>query len=688
MTDAGSADFSAFRLGDIDVEPHRNLVRNNERDFALEPRIMDVLCLLVRHSGDVVARDTLIDEIWQIEHGGEDSLTRAISLLRKTFREAGVTNEVIETIPKRGYRLAVPVAPLMRPPKSIPPLSEPISVSGAAFVSAPPDTEAQHTSTAPASHWWRKRRAILVGVIIAAASLAFLIWPRQTPPTEQITVSTKVETPPRSLAVLPFADLSPAGDQGYFSDGISEEILNAMSNIDGLMVAGRTSSFAFRDKDADLREIGATLNVAYVLEGSVRKQDDELGISVRLIEAESGYKVWSEQYDRDLDDIFSVQDEIARAVASELNLLLDDPTDEPLAKILTTNGEAHDLLLRARAAYRKSPDAETFNKAEAMIKQAVTLDPNFADAWIALATLNNFAAGYDGARSPQLAFENARAAIAKAAEIEPDDAHLIIWQANIKYFEGDLAEAYRLAQQAVALEPENEGIVFSIGHYNAIFGYTDRAVPLIERATRLDPLDSFAWHTKALISQNQGDFAKAEAEAKRAVELGDLTAMNTLSWNAFAEGDATLAMKIHMALFEKMGAQMDQGLGARMLWQGIGRAIFQKSEDDAAMIRPLLRLQFSSPEFEPGAVSINTVAKMRMYDEMYDQWRGSYTGKSTLAISIWSDFEWARALRQDDGFKSFLDREGFIQLWQTYGWPEICQPDAGTDGSNGQFSCD
>jgi tetratricopeptide (TPR) repeat protein len=321
------------------------------------------------------------------------------------------------------------------------------------------------------------------------------------------------------------------------------------------------------------------------------------------------------------------------------------------------------------------------------LKEAVDLDPNYADAWIALTTLNNFASAYVGTWSPQTAFESAREAVERAYEIDPDSARTTIWRANMYYFEGNLVEAYRLAQKAIALEPENEGIVFSVGHYNALFGYTHRALPYLEWATRLDPLDGFAWQSRALVNQNLGNYDLAEQEALEAIRLGDIGAMDILTWNASQSGDPETAMKHHMDLFDAATEVSDPGFGGRFLWVGAGKAIFEKDLDATKVVEDILQMQFRGEDFEPSALSISLAAKLEMYDALYDQWRPAYATKSVLAISIWSDLEWARNLRQHEGFAAFAEREGMVELWQTYGWPDLCEPNAGTDGSNGQFSC-
>ncbi|MEO0881975.1 MAG: hypothetical protein AAFY34_04510 [Pseudomonadota bacterium] len=492
---------------------------------------------------------------------------------------------------------------------------------------------------------------------------------------------------PKSIAVLPFEDSSPTAERQYFADGMAEEITNALVKLPDLNVAGRTSAFSWRDRGSETTAIRNALGVAYILTGSVRQQDETLRITAALIRTDDSFHQWSETYEGTLDDVFDLQDSIARSIAAELDIVLEGSGEARLVKQQTTSGTAHDLVLRARAAYRQTPDAETFELAEDMLEQAVAIDPNYVAAWIEIATLNNFASGYIGARSPKAAFAVSQNAIAKALAVDPDAALSVIWSANINYFEGNLVNAYRLAEKAMALEPDNGGIVFSFGHYNAIFGYTERAEPYLDRAIQLDPLDAFAWNTRALVSQNLGHFDRSEMEAERAVELGDFSALDTLAWNAVAQGDPDTAHARNMQLYEVAGQQLGGGLDARMLWESLSRAIYYGAENDVAMLRKMSELQFSSADFEPDGVTINVAARLGMAESFFDQWRDVYASKSTLAVSLWSDFEWAKAIRGDAAFPRFVEREGFLKLWQTYGWPEICRPNPGTDGSDGQFSC-
>ncbi len=490
----------------------------------------------------------------------------------------------------------------------------------------------------------------------------------------------------RSIAVLAFADLSAAGDQGHFADGVSEEIINALVRVPDLQVAGRTSSFAYKGRDTDLRKIGAELAVDFILEGSVRKQDNRLRITAQLVQTKDGFHQWSETFNGTLDDIFDLQDRIAVVIARQLDLLLNSGPQARLSPRMTNSFEAYDLMLRARAAYRLSPDAETFACAEALLNEAVQIDPDFAEAWVAIATLHNFAAASLGDRSVRAAFEASKAAIERASRLAPTNATTVIWNANIRYFEGDSLTAFQLARTALALEPENPAILFSVAHYATCFGYHGEARRLLERALSLDPLDGFAWHTLARVNQNLGHLETAVQQAERAVELGDVFALDALAWIALQQGDPVRAQAIFLDLHDRMGSQLEGGADSRQIWEMFARGVFRDSEADVEMMRMGLRMRMATPGYEPNASTFVGIACVGMVEELFAQWKASYVLKSTVAVALWSGVDWARKVRTHAGFTAFAEANGLAAIWRQFGWPDGIVPIEGTDGSNGQFT--
>src|SRR6266581_1468862 len=230
----------------------------------------------------------------------------------------------------------------------------------------------------------------------------------------------------RSVAVLPFVDLSAERDQEYLSDGVAEEILNVLTKVGGLHVPARTSCFAFRGTNVDAREIGRRLGVDALLEGSIRKAENRLRITVQLIDAQNGYRLWSERFDRELDDIFAIQDEIARHVVDTLGLSLTQREERRLLKPATSNVPAYEFYLRGRKLFQKWT-RQNIELARQMFQRAIELDPHFAAAWAGLATAHVHLFSWGG-RDPDL--QKAHNASTRALELEPElaDAHVAAGQ--------------------------------------------------------------------------------------------------------------------------------------------------------------------------------------------------------------------------------------------------------------------
>ena len=288
-----------------------------------------------------------------------------------------------------------------------------------------------------------------------------------------------------SIAVLPFADMSQAKDQGYFSDGISEELLNLLSKIPQLKVAARTSSFSFRSKQVEIPEIARQLNVANVLEGSVRKSGDLLRITMQLIRAADGYHLWSETYDRKMDDIFKIQDEIAGEVVRELKVKLLAAAP----KVRTTDPQAYALYLQANELARKfTPEA--FAKSDALFRQALEIDPRYAPAWTGLAVNFNAEVGM-GVMSSQQGYAQAREAAEKALAIDPEyaPAHAALGLSAMQS-DNDLVGAARHLERALALDPTSVPVLSDSANLLSSLGRLDQALALHEAAVRRDPVSA------------------------------------------------------------------------------------------------------------------------------------------------------------------------------------------------------
>ncbi len=345
----------------------------------------------------------------------------------------------------------------------------------------------------------RMNRWLLVVSIVAIGYFAFdkfVLAPRReaalvTQTTAHVTAEISAEKSqinPKSIAVLPFLDLSPEHDQGYFSDGMSEEILNALAQVQDLKVAGRTSSFYYKGRNEDLRTIGKALGVANVLEGSVRKQGDKVRITAQLIRSDDDFHLWSESYDGDLKDVFALQERIARAITDKLKVTLIGAQKEQLVAVATTDTQAHDLYLEAREAYRVR--GAGVQRSIDLYHAALKRDPEFAQAWAGLCAsldvLPYYLPDTDKARLPQI-YAEAEAACKRAIAIDPDlaAAHVALGGLYANAWHWRAAE--QQFQQAQALAPNDPEFLFTYTDWLGAMGRSDEALATAQRAVESDP---------------------------------------------------------------------------------------------------------------------------------------------------------------------------------------------------------
>ena len=295
--------------------------------------------------------------------------------------------------------------------------------------------------------------------------------------------------PSPSIAVLPFVDLSPERDQEYFCDGIAEEIINAISQVEGLRVAARTSCFAFRGKEGDIREIGSKLNVGAVLEGSVRKAGKRLRITAQLVNVEDGYHLWSERYDRDLEDVFAVQDDIAATVVEKLATRLLGGRRSTVERRHTGNVKAYEAYLRGRHHWNKR-DEKSLRRAIREFEEALVVDPHYALAYAGLADSYSLLV-QAWALAPQDAFPRARAAALRAIELDDSLAEpypSLAWIGS--HYEWDWQSSERHFRRALKLNPNYATAHQWYAHLLAVLGRDDEAVREAQNAVDLDPLSS------------------------------------------------------------------------------------------------------------------------------------------------------------------------------------------------------
>jgi adenylate cyclase len=310
--------------------------------------------------------------------------------------------------------------------------------------------------------------------------------PTGAPSAGIATMATQQAIP--SIAVLPFINLSADAEQEYFSDGITEDIITDLSKIAGLLVIARNSSFAYKGKSVDIRTVGRELGVRSVLEGSVRRAGNRVRITAQLVDAETGGHLWADRYDRDLTDIFAVQDEVTREIVGALKITLT-PTDKArIAESGTDNVEAHDLFLRGRELLMgPKKDRAVFERADELFRQAIERDPSYSEAYAGLAWLQEMDHHNRWSAEPERSLERAAQLADQAIECGPKEPFAHCVAGVISLFRGNLERARAEAETALALSP-NYALAHNVLAIADLYaGDPLAAVPRMERAIRLDP---------------------------------------------------------------------------------------------------------------------------------------------------------------------------------------------------------
>ena len=443
----------------------------------------------------------------------------------------------------------------------------------------------------------------------------------------------------KSIAVLPFTDMSEKHDQEYFGDGMAEEILDLLVKIPGLTVIGRTSSFQFKGKNEDLRTIGTKLNAAYVLEGSVRKSGEQVRITAQLINTRTGAHEWSETYNRHIGDVLKLQDAIVAAVVRELQLTV--ALRYMNSRSTVKNGEVYDLILRGRHAFDRF-DQEGFDEAVTLFQQALDHDPTSGDAAAELANTYE-SQGEWGFLAPAVASEQARRAAATALKLDPKNvlAHTVIGDIHLVY-DWDWAAAAQEYQQVATLAPGSADAQNNEAWLSVALGRWDDALQQIKAALSQGPLDPDSLDNLTWVQMRRGHLPEAEAAIRRALDIRPTYAIGhfTLGLVLLERGDRDAA------LIEMQQETTDdwREAGLAMAYSALGR----KVDSDASLAR-LLTEHADGSAFEIA----NVYAFRGQSDEAMHWLERAYVQKDAFLYQVKSYLP-LKSLAGDPRFKAFL----------------------------------
>ncbi|HEX7062940.1 MAG TPA: winged helix-turn-helix domain-containing protein [Woeseiaceae bacterium] len=503
-----------FRIGACEVHPEDGTVRSPAGVRRLGPRPMAVLLALVAEPGRVFSREELMARVWSGLVVSDETLSRCISDLRQALDDDPRTPRCIETLARRGYRFIGHVDPLAGTPAagtSPDPESAPSPPATAAA-----DNAAANVSIAEV----RSRRLRSAAPWLAAAltlALAAATWlssnggggkPR-TPPDPRLAAN--------GIAVLPFANLSDDPELEYFSDGLSEELIHRLATVDALAVVARTSSFAFKGTNKDIREIGRDLGVAYVLEGSVRRQDDRVRIGAQLVDVQTGFRLFSRVYERPFSDLFAIQENVALEVGAALEPRLSGLVEGLRRAPAQTTPEALAAYLLGKHLQRNGT-AENLELSAREFRRAIDLDPGFARAYAGLAETLALTSQY--AELPIAAVRNeVEGLAAKALELDQNCA--AAWHARglLAFYENRLTDALEAFRIEVSLDPNLTGAITMQAWTLRSLGRNREALALTTRALRNDPINAHTITMHATLLAHLGDYDEAGRLMRRALEI-------------------------------------------------------------------------------------------------------------------------------------------------------------------------
>ena len=469
----------------------------------------------------------------------------------------------------------------------------------------------------------------------------------------------------KSIAVLPFVDMSQAGDQEYFADGIAEEILNVLVRIPELKVAGRTSSFSFKGKNEDLRVIGNSLGVNHILEGSVRRSNARLRITAQLIRSDDGFHLWSETYDREIADIFDIQDEIARQVADQLVISLG-LTVRTKEQNRTADLAVYEDYLKARKLVLQR-GRDNLDRALELLNEATSADPNYAPAWTLKAYIYSIYESYVS-REERQANRNEwnaarKAAAERALSLDPEAAEAYAVLGSAYFDDFDFVPAIENYERALALSPDNPVVLDHVAQNYLDVGYFEKARQLSEKAVSIDPLVAIYRNTLGLAYVFLGEDRKGIESFEKSIELDPLLRFpyDNLQWLFFGPDNLDRFRSVN-------DLRISNGAGTSGVQEGIELA------DDPGLLADRDALEALARESGSGVKRWLATAYLEDADLLVNNlvesfWPGDRSRGPGLFHS------WQRAvIYADERWKEQVRKDGVLALWQAKGFPAHCRP--------------
>ncbi len=499
-------------------------------------------------------------------------------------------------------------------------------------------------------------------VIIAALVLVvvFLVYERFTPSSgEAPIVAPQVEEGKPSLAVLPFVNMSSEAEQEYFSDGITEELLNTLAKVPGLMVVARTSVFSYKGQSKDVREIGRELGVTTIVEGSVRKAGDDLRITAQLIRVADGFHLWSETYDRKLVNVFAIQEEIAFAIADALKAPLGLEAGG-LVTSRTQNMAAYDLYLKGFGELKQRGPG--LADAVVNLRRSLELDPEFGPAWAALAityqVLPTYVGQFEGRRPERAKFNVlAQEAAGRAIELDPGVALAHQAMGTVHRINHRWIEAENEYLEALAIDPQSASVLEDYNEFLDGVGHWDKSIEYGDRAARLEPFRPVFQMASAYSHLTANNLAEAEAIADRVIALDP-----TFSFAYILKAEIRVLTGEYEAALAIIEACTDCVMPTRHLW--------------TAALSHIIAGGGPPENFDAGdgytwaGLVYALVGKDGLFEVMKVT---AYNGAINAGLTQYG-YSFMDEIRTDPRYKALVLDMGLVDYWRQRGWPSYCWP--------------
>ena len=636
---------SGFTLGPWDVRPQLGTLSGPDGEVHVEPKVMGVLVCLALHAGEVVTRDQFVAHVWQGHLVSDEVLSRCISLLRTRLGDNPREPRFIQTVPKIGYRLIAQMA-----------------AHGQAVPSEAAGTEATFDEAAIAGEAVavarRPRTAALAAIIVLVVLAGVAVW---------LLMPWFVADDPvvngSSIVVLPFINQSDDRGNEYFSDGLTEELIDRLARVQGLQVVASTSAFAFKDHREDVRDIAQRLGVIYVLEGTVRKEDDRVRITAKLVEAGRGFRVWSERYDSKLSDIFAVQDQIANGIVAELRPRLAGSAAPERPARPTDVMPAYELLLQGRYHLKRREEAPIRRSIE-LFHQAIELDPGFGDAYRELARSYALLPNYSGENAENM-FALAAATIERGIVSDPllaEKAHDVRGFLHLSKWEW--IEAEEDFQLAMAVSPNDPTVQQWYSQHLAATGKTQESLQYILEAKKLDVLSPVVNQRLAVayLWVNENELARQQFELADELGMGARANPDVYAVLLFRQGEYDRARDVLIDL------QNLYGMTAEWVEPFV-----------AALRNPDARL--AARDALDRAAQEHSIPRRLLFGTLI--YLGDADAAMEIAFELLADpvdfdveflfTQETAQLRRHPRFGELLAAIGLDRYWDRYGWPAMCE---------------